>query len=510
MNVSYEVLRQAESAPQAVAVATANGTVTFGQLKQQVESAARQFCRHGVQKGDVVGLCFDDELALLVAILASTGIGATAFSIPRSLPPSMQKNMASQAGVSVLIADSKPVNLPFIRQIVIDVFRLPNDPGERNAVISVDSPTAPCLIITGSGSTGQPKLFAIEHSQLLARARLLGNTMHLSPSDRVGTLSHLDYLTSKMWWFAALLAGGSVASLDRQQIAPLSIREEFGITVLNTGVVHLEQMLAAVAQAPEHRKTDLRALIVAGSAVSDGLRQRVAARLTDQLWIFYGTNEMGLLTLVAPSEPIPVPGTVGRPATGVQIEIVDARGHVIGNGQTGHVRVRSPWMIDGYRHDAEASKKAFRDGWFYPGDMGWLSDDGQLVYCGRSDHMMNMNGINIYPAEIELTMSQHEAVRDVAVIPAHSAIHQDLPVCALTLHPSSGVSEMELYNFARQQLGPRMPRFIFVLPEIPRNEQGKLIRAKLRETVEERLRQMQGRADSGKPGETENPRRSQE
>lgn len=504
MNISHEVLRYARSTPDALAVSAPAGTLTFAQLKYLVHGTARQLFRHGVKTGAIVGLCFDDEVALLVTILATARIGATAFSIPRSVPPTMQKNMASQAGVSILVTESKSANLPDIPQIVMDVFRLPKETADSDDDISDDSPSAPCLIITGSGSTGRPKYFAIQHSQLLARIRLTSKTTLLSPSDRLATLSHLDYLTSKVWWFAALFAGGSVASIYRQQIDPISIREDFGITVLNTGVVHLEKILAAVAHAPERGKTSLRALFVAGSTVSDGLRQRVAAQLTSALWIFYGTNEMGLLTVVPPSELMHRPGTVGRPATDVEIEIVDSRGDVIERGQTGHVRVRTPWMIQHYLHDAEASKKAFRDGWFYPGDMGWLSEDGQLIYCGRSDHMMNMNGINIYPAEIELTMSQHEAVRDVAVIPLNSAVHQDVPVCAVTLHPSATVSEKELNDFAHHHLGFRMPRFIFVLPEIPRNEQGKLIRAKLKEAMEEKLRLIQNRANTTKSQKTGN------
>ena len=498
MNVSHEVLRHARSTPDAVAVSAPGGTLTYGQLAYLVRGVARQLHRHGVKAGEVVGLCFDDEVALLVTVLATIRIGATVFSIPLSLPQTMQKNMATRAGVSVLVAGGKPVGLPGIRQIVIDVFRLPKEEAGSEDDFSVDSPTAPGLIITGSGSTGLPKYFAIQHSQLLSRIRLTSQATLLSPSDRVATLSHLDYLTSKMWWFASLFAGGSVASLKRQQIDPVSIREKFGITVLNTGVVHLEQMLAAVAHAPERRKTSLRALFVAGSTVSDGLRQRIAEQLTSELWILYGTNEMGMLTAVPPSELMRLPGTVGRPVADVQIAIVDAQGRVNERGQTGHVRVRTPWMIDGYLHDEEASKKAFRDGWFYPGDMGWLSEDGQLIFCGRSDHMMNMNGINIYPAEIELTMSQHEAVHDVAVMPLYSAVHQDVPVCAVTLHPSANVSEKELYDFAHQQLGLRMPRFIFVLSEIPRNEQGKLIRANLKEIIEERLRQAQEKANAAK------------
>lgn len=499
MNISLEVLRFARITPDVVAVQAPERTLTFAELDGFVRLVARCLHRHGLKAGDVVGLCFDDEAALLVAVLATAHLGATAFSIPLNSPPLMQQDMAKRAGVNVLVSCAKVAGLRNLRQIILNVFSLSGTAADSDGYICVDSPAAPCLIITGSGSTGLPKYFAIKHEHLLARVRLTSEVTLLSPSDRVASLSHLDYLTSKVWWFAALFAGGSVASVNRVQIDPTLIREEFGITVLSTGVVHLENMLAAVGYVPESRKTSLRALFVAGSTVSDGLRQRISDHLTSELWIIYGTNEMGILTLIPPSGMMKVPGTVGYPAVGVQVEIVDAQGGVLERGRTGHVRVRTSWMIDGYLNDEQATKETIRNGWFYPGDMGRLSEDGQLIYCGRSDHMMNMNGINIYPAEIELTMSQHEAVHDVAVMPLYSAVHQDVPVCALTLHPSSKVSEKELYEFAHQRLGSRMPRFIFVVPEIPRNPQGKLVRARLKEVVEEKLRQKQGGIKVPKP-----------
>lgn len=113
--------------------------------------------------------------------------------------------------------------------------------------------------------------------------------------------------------------------------------------------------------------------------------------------------------------------------------------------------------------------------------------DGHLIYCGRADHMMIKNGINIYPAEIESVMTSHPAVRDAAVIPVNSPTHQDLPICAVSLHDGQTVTERELLDYCVQNLGARSASAVLVQQEIPRNEQGKLIRARLAEDIGARL-----------------------
>jgi len=145
-------------------------------------------------------------------------------------------------------------------------------------------------------------------------------------------------------------------------------------------------------------------------------------------------------------------------------------------------------MIDHYLDDDDATKRAFRDGWFLPGDLGKFTPDGQLIFLGRADQMMIMDGINIYPTEIETVIARHPAVRDSAVIPLHSAVHQDIPVCAVALHQGENVTEEELLNFAFQRLGSRYPRRIIILEQIPRTEQGKLLLHQLSQEMAVRLR----------------------
>ena len=144
-------------------------------------------------------------------------------------------------------------------------------------------------------------------------------------------------------------------------------------------------------------------------------------------------------------------------------------------------------MPTAYLNDDQASAKSFRDGWFYPGDLGRWTEDGLLCHMGRADDMMILNGINIYPAEIEQAMLSHPAVADAVALPLKHRVANDVPVCAVVLKDHERVSEQDLLEYARGKLGSHRPKRVAILDAIPRNEHGKVQRAALAQAVAARL-----------------------
>ncbi|MEN9316130.1 MAG: hypothetical protein RIS35_2523 [Pseudomonadota bacterium] len=136
-------------------------------------------------------------------------------------------------------------------------------------------------------------------------------------------------------------------------------------------------------------------------------------------------------------------------------------------------------MIDGYLGDPEATARQFRGGWFYPMDLGRLEPDGQLVFCGRADDMMIVNGINLYPAEVERCLMSHPAVRDCVAFPVPHPVHQDVPVCAVVVDPMIHTTAGELRDHVCRRIGAYALGSVLILDRIPRNAQGKPVRAEL-------------------------------
>lgn len=133
-------------------------------------------------------------------------------------------------------------------------------------------------------------------------------------------------------------------------------------------------------------------------------------------------------------------------------------------------------MASAYVGDPEATARHFRDGWFLPGDLASLDERGILSIHGRMDDMMILNGINIFPVEIERALESHPAVACAVAFAVASDIHGQIPAAAVELRGGGAVSAAELVAWARARLGTRAPRRIEIVAALPRNPQGKVPR----------------------------------
>lgn len=499
-NITFYLIGHAQTRPDAAALLLPQRTIGFRALDQSVWQYAAALQAQGVRAGQVVGLSFVEELGLVLALLALARLGATAYSIPRSATASQRRQMAQRAAMVWLASDQPERFESGVASLRLERQAIEASPARLDSRLLVPAPEAPWLLITGSGSTGRPKLIPVSHAQGRARSELGARALGLTASDRVAALSHFDFSTSKFRLHEALWAGAACAlELWTDAATVLQRCASDRLSVLYGTVFHAEQLIAALPTGSRETPPALpmlRAFELTASTVSDDLRQRFRQRLTPQLYVRYGINEAGPVAIAGPPEVYQIAGTVGRPPAGVEIELVDRRGQALPPATVGLVRIRTPALVDGYLGDAEASRASFQDGWFLPGDLGLLTREGQLVFYGRADHMLIMNGINIYPAEIEQLMAAHPAVADVAVVPVQHRVHQDIPVCALTLRAGAAVSEQALLEHASSQLGARGPYRVLIVDAIPRNHEGKLMRAELLRLIGARLLTPGAQADS--------------
>lgn len=486
-NLADALTEQASQRPDSTAVLWPGGSLDFRRLDILVWRVAAHLHGRGVREGDVVALTFANEVTLLVAMLAVARLGATVFSVPAATGPLHAAQMTGEAKARVLATDlpdppaAGEASLPRL-QVDLPAIARSSAPVDRS--IRVAAPAAPWLLISGSGSTGRSKLIPSTHAQGNTLMRI-ENAAHPLPEDAcIVSLPHLDFASAKRNVLRVLLHGGCVVLFERGRTDVHALCRQHDVTIMLATVSHIEKMLEALPPDARNLLPTLKMLFLTSSTVTDSLRRRIVHQLTPNLYVRYGTNEIGLISLATPAQVISTPGSIGIPLPDVTVEIVDPQGRPLPAGEAGLLRARSPGTFEGYLGDDEANRRAFADGWFLPGDLAKFTDDGQLIYCGRADHMMIMDGINIYPAEIERVACEHPAVRDAAAVPVTSEIHQDIPVCAVALHEGARASLAELGEFVAARLGARSPRRIVLLDRIPRNELGKLIRPQLMQALQ--------------------------
>lgn len=479
-NITFDLIEHARTQPTAPALIRAGKDVSYRELDTMVWRVAQYLHDEGVRAGQVVALTFQSEFFLALSLLALTRLGATTFTVRKSAtayeidrwfaavkPSFMLVDTANSAVNGLRALDFNPTRMNAIKQVKFSML------SER--------PVAMLAVHAGSGSTGHPKLIPITHEQMRHRLRLRQSSGMLAPADRVYKPSSLEFTSSQTQLLQTLHEG---AAYCLNELGTARFEDQltaYKPNVLSLSVFHAESWLNSAVK-PLLPKT-LKQIRLGASSVSMPLRQRIREMLCENLWIGYGTNETGLISVARPPTVFNEPGTVGKPLQGVSVSIINGIGEPMPRGQIGDIKVSTPGCISHYlavptQEASDQTTCPFLDNTFYPGDVGYLTESGELIHLGRSDWMMIYNGINIYPAEIEMCLSLHAAVRSVVAFPLPSDVSQDVPVCAVEMAEPT-VSAKELRAFAMKHLGFKAPREVFIVNHIPRTSTGKVIREEL-------------------------------
>ncbi len=484
-NVADVISRHAAATPLAVAVEDRGRTITYGDFDAAISRAAEGVAGRGIRPGDVVGVSLGDSALHLVAGYALARMGAVQVSLPRREAQSVRSVLASRFGVRLVLCEGAAGRLPGIDSMTPDPAWLAGAgvPAAVNRGVGGDMPWK---IVMTSGTTGQPKAVLQTHAMHIAWRRINQQALPLHGRDRYLALVALDFFAGFRSCTEVHWAGGTVVVCDAPATAEAAVRaiETHRPTFLYLMPVHLEQLLRALPAAPP-RFPSAR-VRTGGMVVGEALRAAVRSRITPDLRVGYGTNEVGSPFTVAAGETLDrFPGTLGAAVPGVELQVVDEDGRPLPAGQPGRIRVRMAGMANAYMDNPAATARTFRDGWYYPGDLGELDAHGMLYFRGRVDDLMNYDGLKIYPDEIEDVLHAHADVVEAAAFPLASDVHQHVPAAVAV---SRGADAQALARYCAERLGVRAPQRIVVLPELPRTAAGKVDKRRAAQLVMERLK----------------------
>ena len=495
-NLTADLALRAMTEPEGEALVLPGRSISFSELDNLTWRAAAYLHDTGVRSGHVVATFLNDDLLVAVSTLALLRLGATVARLSSSATPSQIESQLSQARVEFVVADhamqlnASPTIIPF------DEALLPIADSRPPLATTFD---APAFLLFGSGSTGVPKVLVIPAQTVVARCQIGEKEPFYQADARVLMLSGLQFVVPLIRMLVLIHTGGTLILKNGQKLNLVRYCGDTRPTLIQGVVMHFEQMLGAIGATNSRLFPTLRAARVGSSTVSADLRERIRRHIAPIVSVAYATNECGVISELHDDglRTIP-PGSLGQPIDGVEVQIISPDGKVLGPGQIGMIKVRTPALISGYLDDPDATTARFRDGWFETGDLGSITPDGDLIYHGRADAMMNFNGINIYPAEIENCLRQLQDVKDLHVFALRHKVHHDVPGCALTLKPGSQLTEADILRFSRQHLGFKAPSLILILDELPRTTAGKLNGAEFMKLLQVEIQKRQ-KAESGDP-----------
>jgi acyl-CoA synthetase (AMP-forming)/AMP-acid ligase II len=226
---------------------------------------------------------------------------------------------------------------------------------------------------------------------------------------------------------------------------------------------------------------DLDSVLVGGSMAHKQLVDRAWSRLCPRIYGSYGATEVGVIASANLRElhgPSGAPGAVGFVHPSAKLEIVDESGAVLGPNAEGLVRIRTGEMANGYYGDSTASASKFRDGWFYPGDVGSLRPDGLFSLSGRDEFILNMGGDKMKPETIEEILLRFPGIADAAVAArVDSRGSNQVHAYVVT---RGNIDQSHLTEFCKSKLRIGfVPASVVFVESIPRNVMGKIDRGRL-------------------------------
>ena len=478
-------LRQhALSANAPPAIAIPDREFGYGEVVEAVENCAHWLIRRGCVRSEIVGITVSDEHRHMVVSLALLYLGIPQVCLPTHDPEAMRRSLVQRLSVRrVIVAEPQHAVAGTETLLLTREILSARDAHAAPQALDAD-PDVPAIYLTGSGTTGEYKIFSMSQQAVVWRSARMVESEAVPPDYRVlmpVSVEHPPAKTKRLNTFYLGFTSAFQPGPGPRIVLP-ELCASLRVTCVDMGVLHAESAVRDASR--ENRFPAGTTVYVSGSRVSAQLRRAFEQRFGKKLHVHYGAREFGRISTTWLGDADDALESVGTPAPWVAFGIVDGKGTALPAGAIGELRVRAECMSHEYFGDPVATARHFRDGWYYPGDLASLTRDGILCVHGRADDMMILNSIKIFPAEIERVLEAHPGVKAAAAFAKPSRAHGDIPLAAVELHESAAVAAEELMACVRERLGVRAPRRIIVVDALPRNAVGKILKNELIDLLE--------------------------
>lgn len=500
IHISQLLAQRAALLPDHEALVAPNGRWSYAQFDQRCDRLASHLVASGVKEGD------------RVAILAKNGefAATSVFAIARAGGIAVVLNWRLQAAeLSYILDDCAPKAVLFEATFGETVVRLRGHCSasgyvchatsedrfgahdyEQIVTTASDVPmqprghggTTPAVIMYTSGTTGRPKGAVLSHEALFWAAHGNSCTLPWNQDHRYLLVTPMFHIGGLSPLFTNVLKGcTSVLAADFDPVEVWQIIARERITNMMAVPLMLQTMLAVARKMP----IDASSLVCVGcgaSAVPTPLIESFQQLGVAVSQVYGATEFCGSVSYWMPGMGLDKAGSQGRAVMFGELAVVDPQTHVrLASGDKGEIWCRGPMAFSGYWGNAHATHEAFHEGWYRTGDIGYLDAGGFLHVVDRLKDMIISGGENIYPAELEATISQHPAVSEVAVIGRPDETWGEVPVACIVGKPGESLSEAQVIAWCRERLaGFKCVKEVRFLQALPRNAVGKVLKAQLR------------------------------
>ncbi|MEL6989757.1 MAG: AMP-binding protein, partial [Bacteroidota bacterium] len=328
------------------------------------------------------------------------------------------------------------------------------------------------VIIYTSGTTGRPKGAQLTHSNLMLNAILSSDIISTTALDTqliVLPLFHIFAMTTLM--NAGIYKGSKSILLPRfDAAAVLDLMDKHevsifaGVPTMYWGLLNYENEEVNLAKISSNLKT----CVSGGASLALQILEDFESKFDVKILEGYGMSEGSPVVTFNHLDVGRKPGSIGTPAWGVDVKIVDADGNEMPIGEKGELIYRGHNVMKGYFNQPEANENTLKNGWLHSGDIAIKDKDGFFYIVDRTKDMIIRGGLNVYPREVEEIIMRHEAVSMVAVIGIpDDKMGEEIKACVV-LKEDQSISESELLEWSKSKMAAyKYPRVIEYLKALP-------------------------------------------
>jgi fatty-acyl-CoA synthase len=471
------------------------GTLSFREVHERSNALAHALKADGVEPGDNVAIMCRNHRGWIDATVACSKLGANALFLNTAFSGPQLADVAKREKPKAVIYDhefAEVLKEAGRRRKRYVAWHEPEDGSTRDPRLEdviargdVADVTPPAqqgrAIILTSGTTGAPKGANRSMPKSIDPIAALLSVIPLRSREKTMIAAPLFHA----WGFAQWALGISLAStvvLKRKfdEEATLSLTAQHECTALVVVPVMIQRILELDDEVLDrYDLSKVRAVPVSGSALPGAISDRWMDHFGENLYNLYGSTEVAWATIATPRDLREAPGTAGKPPRGSVVKIYDENGRPVERGATGRIFVGNEVQFEGY---TGGGGKDQLDGLLSSGDVGHFDAAGRLFIDGRDDDMIVSGGENVFPAEVEDLLHNHDAVADVAVFGVDDAKFGQRLKAVIVKRNGVKLSEKDVKDYVKSNLaGYKSPRDVLFLDELPRTSTGKVLKRELKD-----------------------------
>lgn len=468
---------------------------TFQQMNERANGFANYLKKLGLSKGDRIGLLCKNNEDFVAVLMGAAKIGVVTVVLNWRLQVAELQYIIEHSKVKMIVhdVDFKPVVSALQELIPLDyIISNETEPSLKTMFEgNTDEPEYSAyndevvLIMYTSGTTGKPKGAMISHNNLFAAGMGLSQTIDWWEEDHFLMVAPFFHIGGIAPLITNIMCGSTMVFMEAfEPMAAWQIIKDEKITTMMT----VPTMLAYLLKTYELANADvssIRNITCGASSVPSplilGFRQ-----LGVPVQQVYGITEYtGAVTMWKEQMNRDKFDSMGKSVMHGEMRIVDGKsGNVLPAGEVGEILLQGPQVFVGYFENSEATHQVLKDGWYYTGDVGYIDSDGYLYVVDRMKDMIISGGENIYSAELELVLSTHANVADVAVIGVPDEKWGEIPRAYIVATQEGSISEEEIIQYCKEKLASyKAVKEVLFVEQLPRNAVGKLLKQQLKQTV---------------------------